>query len=275
MKKNIHTNLLFLMSLLLSACGGSAISTAVTVVDPVITLKTYNDGSGVLAAYYDLGVSGGPSNITIASDDLASAREVLKGTLDLSVNSSATSGNYYVISRSGTSSSGASILLVSGGENLNASGSEYASMSLIKIGSEYGITTSGSKVNGMPTGSYTYTGAASVLSLGGATTGIGDGTFTMAANFDNNTASVAATIPSNSPAGSFNPAYFFASNSIIINQTDGSFSTSNATIGETDVSSNSASIKGYFAGTNAKGVHGQVFSNSSTMNWLGSFYGSR
>ncbi|WP_445808805.1 hypothetical protein [Yoonia sp.] len=271
----ISTMLATTAALALAACGGgsSDISNNPTATTAVQTLKAYSDGSGVISASPNLGSAGGPSNLIIAASDLTAAREVASGTINLVEvpGASATFGQYYVVQRTGTASNGASLVVSTAGESLNIQGSEYAAVSLVEINNAIAISSSGSKVNGMPSGNYTYTGPASVMSGP-----IGDGTFTMNANFNTNTGNIAATIPANSPAGSGNPGYFFSSNTLQINQTDGSFSSSDAAIGSTGVNSYSSSIKGYFAGTNATGVHGLIYTNDpSAATYLGAFYGSR
>ena len=102
----------------------------------------------------------------------------------------------------------------------------------------------------------------------------GNGTATFTANFDSKTANVAANIPANSASGNSN-AYFFSANGMPINTSDGSFSTSNALMGQTGTGGSSASVKGYFAGVGAKGVHGMVYNNSDARTPVGVFVADR
>ena len=266
--------------LALSACGGGGTSDGSalnpTTSLPVTTLKTYNDGSGVISASPDLGSEGGPSNVIVAAEDLIAAREVAQGTINSQVvpGSFATDGRFYVIQRTGTSSSGDSLIVTTSGENLNIQGTEYVAISTVSINNSQGISSAGSQVNGMPAGIFSYTGTASVIDAVGGT--VGDGSFTMTANFDTNTGTIAATVPANNPVGLNNPAFFFSANDIKISQADGSFSSTNAAIGKTGVTSESASLNGFFAGTNASGVHGLVYTNdAAAATYLGAFYGSR
>lgn len=265
--------------LALAACGGgsSAVNNNPTLppsASPTVqTLKSYSDGSGVVSASPNLGNAGGPSNIIIAASDLTAAREVAAGTVNLQEvpGTAATNGRFYVIQRTGNASNGAALVVTTAGENLNVQGTEYAAISIVSINNSVGLSSGGSQVNGIPVGSYTYNGVASVVSGP-----VGDGTFTLNANFNTNTGSIAATIPANSPAGGGNPSYFFGSNSLVINQADGSFTSSSSTIGRTGVDSHAASIEGYFAGTNAAGVHGLIYTNDpAAATYLGVFYGSR
>ena len=104
-----------------------------------------------------------------------------------------------------------------------------------------------------------------------------DGTFSAFiryANFDSKTANVAANIPANSASGN-NNAYFFSANGMPINTSDGSFSTSSALMGQTGTGGSSASVKGYFAGVGAKGVHGMVYNNSDARTPVGVFVADR
>lgn len=257
----------------LAACGGSSDGSAINPTSPppasTTTLKTYSDGSGVTTGR--ITVDGSTSNYVLASTDPVKATQVVSGAVNLNVVDSAEDGRFYYVERTGTSSNGSTVSLLTVGESLNLTGSEFAALSFVVIDNSLGIASSGSPVSSLPAGSYTYTGTASVLGADGD----GDGTFTMTANFTNRTASIAAAIPSNSPAGANNPAYFFGSNNLAINNTNGSFSTSNANIGLTGTGGNSASIYGYFAGSNAQGVSGIVYENGDTSQYIGGFYGSR
>ena len=263
---------------LLAACGGGgSVSDIPPSTSPnVVTLKSYNNGNGVLTAENtNLGTAGGNANILVALSNLTAAREVASGTMNLQVvaGSAAQNGPFYVVTRTGTASNGASLVVSTAGENLNQSGTEYASISLVTVNNSIGLSSAGTPVNGIPTGTYSYSGTASVVDT--VTGSAGDGTFTLTANFNNNTGTLAATIPANTPVGANNPAFFFSSNNLQINQSNGSFSSSNALIGQTGVTSNAASVNGYFAGTNATGVHGLVYTNDPTApTYAGAFYGT-
>ena len=266
---------------MLAACGGSGTSnspvgpTNPTVPAPVV-LKSYTDGSGVVSANPNFGSAGGDSNLIVIASDVLAATEVAGGTINLSqVGSQTNNGSYYVNTRTGTASNGSTLQIVTAGESLNLSGSEYAAISIVTINSNsIGISSAGSEASQIPQGTYTYTGTASVLDLGSAN--IGDGSFSLTANFNSNTANIAATIPANSPQGNTNPAYFFSANGMQIDQSDGSFASSNGLIGATGVTSESASVNGYFAGSGATGVHGVAYSNAqNTPSYIGAFYGSK
>jgi hypothetical protein len=252
---------------LLAACGGGSSGTSnnptISSSANINTLQTYSDGSGVIS--YE-----GTENGVAYATDVALAREVAAGTANLTVvpGTAAESGPFYVVIRSGTTSNGLPVVYSVAGEELNASGSEYVYVGLIEVGSEFGIDAGGTPVNGMPSGTFTYTGTSTILNE----QAVSDGTFTMSANFNTGTASIAATAPAVAGSGTF----FFGSDDIAINNSNGSFSTNSASIGEIGIMSQAASIDGYFAGTNATGVSGLVYPNSfTTATYGGVFYGSR
>mgnify|MGYP000633678392 CR=1 FL=1 len=160
----------------------------------------------------------------------------------------------------------------------NESGEQVSNQSLVgsnrqlvTINNEVGLLSTGSTATSLPSGTYTYSGAVSVVEN---VSDIGDGTFTLTANFNTNKADItASTLASESTN---NTAYFFSGSGMQIDQSEGSFSTSTGLIGVTGGASESASVKGYFAGTAAKGVHGLAYTNdTATPDLVGAFYGSR
>ena len=233
-------------------------------------MKTYADGGGALAVAR-VDTNGNPAKYVIVSTDLATTTDVANGAFALTATASSQSGNFYTVAREGASADGKSLVVTTFGENLNASGSEYASMSVVSINNQPGLLTGGAAASSLPSGTHVYTGAASVVD---GIVNAGDGSFTLTANFDANTASLtASTIASLSTN---NTAYFFSGSDMPIDQSEGSFSTSTGLIGVTGGASESASIKGYFAGTAAKGVHGMAYTNdNATPDLVGGFYGSR
>ena len=250
----------------LSACGGGG-----TVNTPVV-LKTYNDGSGVVTGSPDLGDAGGPSNLVIAASDIQVAEEVAGGSVATTVTSQGVFGDFgqfYIVTRTGVASNGAALEIITAGETLNFVNLDYVAMSIVGINDEAGVLSAGSKPTNLPNGTFSYSGVASVLSEDE----IGDGTVTVTANFSSKTANIVASVPANSGVNTL--PYFFSANNMAINTNDGSFHTGNGSIGITGQTSNSASIKGYFAGTNATGVHGVAYPNSDDDEIMGVFYGSR
>ena len=122
------------------------------------------------------------------------------------------------------------------------------------------MLSAGNEVVNMPTGSFTYQGGA-VIVQHSQIENVESGTVTMQANFNNNTASIAANTPS----------YTFYDNNIIINNSDGSLTGNSGSIGELGGQVESANITGNFAGTNAEAVHGISYSSGSNENYIGAF----
>jgi hypothetical protein len=258
----------YILGVTLSGCGGGG--TVSDIATQPIILKTFSNGSGVVVGSPDLGSAGGPSNLVIAASDVEVAAEVAGGTLALTATGQTVDGKYYIVTREGTASNGVSLTVVTEGITLSEDLREYTAMSLVTINNELGLTSSGSKPTNLPTGTHSYTGYAVVSAASEA----GNGTVTLTANFNERIANVAANIPANSASGNSN-AYFFSANGMNINVRDGSFSTANARIGEVGKSPYTANIKGYFAGSNAKGAHGLVYGNDSTAQMLGVFAADR
>ena len=250
----------------ISACGGGTTGPS----SYVTTMKTYADGSGVIAIS-KADSRGNPAKGVFVSTDVVTATAVASGTYALTATSSSINGNYYTQLSEGAASNGSAISVVTVGENLNSSGSEYNSINLVTINNEVGLLSTGSTATSLPSGTYTYSGAVSVVENVSV---IGDGTFTLTANFNTNKADItASTLASESTN---NTAYFFSGSGMQIDQSEGSFSTSTGLIGVTGGASESASVKGYFAGTAAKGVHGLAYTNdTATPDLVGAFYGSR
>lgn len=249
---------------LLAACGGgsSGVNNA-----PTTVIKSYPSGYAVITG----SLPNANENFVGISADQRTALEVTSETINYTVNDSSTSGRFYYVDRSGTTSSGSQVRVYTWGEDLNLSGSEYVSLSIAYANGVENMLTAGTPVTSIPTGRHTYSGESFVIER----TDEGYGTFTLIADFSQSTASLAASVPQNSSNGGQNPAYFFGAENIAINSTNGSFSSENARIGLTGTSGNSASVYGYFAGTGASGVHGIVYENGNGNQYGGAFYGSR
>lgn len=266
-KTKFNTLLATTAVLALSACGGSGDGTAAnpTQPPPTTTLKSYNDGSGVITGRLRTG-----ENFSLATTNLETGLRVANGTLDLVEVDGFEDGKFYFVRREGISNSGDELVIETFGEILNLSGSEYTALSLVIVNDELGILSAGTPTVNLPTGTYVYSGTSSVAGINGD----GDGTFAMNVNFNTNKADIAASIPENTGLRD-NPAYFFGADNISINSSSGSFSSSSAKIGLAGTSGNDASVHGYFAGSSAQGVHGIVYENGSTAQYTGGFYGSR
>ena len=249
-----------------SACGGGVTSPS----SYMNTVRTFADASGVVALSR-ADVNGNPAKYMLVSKDISTATDVASGEYSLTPISTSQDGNFYAQVSEGAAENGQALVVSTFGENLNASGSEYASMSVVTINSQPGLLTGGAAASSLPNGTYVYTGPALVVD---DVVNASDGSFTLRANFDTNTASLSAsTIVSLSTNGT---AYFFSGSDMHIDQSEGSFSTATGLIGKTGGASESASVKGYFAGTAAKGVHGVAYTNDTAApDLVGGFYGSR
>ena len=175
----------------------------------------------------------------------------------------------FYITEQGTSSSGKTIDIVYAGYFLDADQNEFVSFAEGTIAGEYGLITGGNKVNGLPSGTFSYQGM-SVIAMKGSTQGqiVVDneaGTSSMTANFSNNTGSLQTNTST----------YFYNENNIVINPSNGSFSGSSGTIGVTGGTTETANVKGYFAGTNAAGMHGTAYSAGNQDNFVSSFIGEK
>ena len=268
----IYLTLSFLSLFVLINCGGAGTSgvsgansggNSLSTDGPLTysTIKQYSSGSGVVIAHGKaLPSSQKDSNFVVIHESLGAVQDVLSGQTNLIVVAEQTSGNYYVVERSGVSSNGQVIGVLSAGYNLNSSGTEYVSLSGVTIDGSLGFFSAGTEVVNMPTGFFIYQGEASIVRLSPIVNGE-DGTMTMLADFNSNTASIAANTPS----------YTFYHNNIVINNSDGSLTGNSGSIGELGGQVESANITGYFAGTNAEAVHGLSYSSGDNENYIGAF----
>ena len=269
------------LAVLLSGCGGSGSSVTEDVRLPVLpddtmaNHKVYGD-SNVVSISPDLGGDKGASNLFMSSDGGTASVEVATGDIVFSTvqGSEVVTGDFYFLERTGTGSGGGSIAVRTSGEKLNAT-NDYVELSSGTIADKDALFTSGSQIVTLPSGNFTYTGAAAVREVGA---GANTGSFTMTANFTDNSATLMATIPADQNTA----AYFFTANDITINPTTGSFGdiSGNATIGQTGSTSMKASVVGSFAGSNAEGVHGLVYDDAqgqmeNSATYIGAFAGSR
>ena len=260
-KPNCINYLLTFLSLcfisILTGCGGSG-TTSPDGGNGLIsftTLDSYPSGSGVIVASGKAQTTSPDSNYTAAHQDIASVREVLSGSTNLTRTSSSQDSVRYLRSEIGTSSGGKSITVDYGGYFLT-NGTEQVSLGEVSIDGVYGVLTAGNKVNGLPTGTFGYQGD-TIIYMKGTTQGqtvidFEGGTFSMTANFSNQTGSIAANTNS----------YLFNENNIAINSSDGSFSGSSGNIGVIGGATDTSNLKGFFAGTDAAGVHGTAYSTS-------------
>ena len=279
-KKTFYSSVL--LAVLLSGCGGSGSSVTEDVRLPLLpdgiaaNHKVWSDGGNVVSNSPDLGGVKGASNLFIVTTGATSSGGVATGDIVLSTiqGSEVITGDLYVLERTGTTSDTSVITVRTFGEKLNSS-NDYVELSSGTIADNELLFTSGSQIAALPSGTFTYTGSAAVREIG---VGANTGSFTMTANFTDNSATLTATMPADQNAA----AYFFTANDITINPTNGSFgdTSGNATIGQTGSTSMKASVLGSFAGLNAEGVHGVVYDDAQgqmedSATYIGAFAGSR
>jgi hypothetical protein len=248
---------------MLAACGGgsSAISNDPTTTDRIQTLKSYSNGSGAFSFQ-------SPNlNVAVFSTDTEKHKaDLLSGVRSSTPvpGSSFSSGSLYEVSSTGVFRNGRSSDSTARRIYLSPTSLDHVEIVTSRIGSDTSNwTSSGTPVNGLPTGSFNYNGITFVTDALGSSRG----QFTLSADFNNNTGSI---------SGSSAVGHFFSSENLQISRANGEFSSSTARIGETGVTSDSATINGFFAGQNAAGVHGVVFTNDTdAASYVGIFAGSR
>ena len=95
------------------------------------------------------------------------------------------------------------------------------------------------------------------------------GTFTLEANFTDETASMSTEITKDKQ-------FEFKVTNMVIDPRTGTVSTESALIGTPSADLENAAIKGVFAGFYAEGVHGIAYSNGvESPTYSGAFYGKR
>jgi hypothetical protein len=241
----------------LSACGGS--NTLTSGIDASYdgsgpnaqeVLKQYSNGQSVIAIKGDLSDGSGQSDdktkyYFVLSSDTKAVTDTFSGVVTYdSTNQYLTNGNFYGVLREGTNSAGKSVKADTAGVNLNLSGSEFAAISVFEIDNEFGIGTGGTVVNTLPAGKFNYEGYGTI----GVESTVENGAdLLFVADFINNTAEMLASTTN----------LFASASGLTIDPKNGSFSGSNAKIGEKNSTFEMpATIVGAFAGSNAGGVHG-------------------
>ena len=242
--------------------SGSGLASGNSGVISYVTEKNYASGTGVISGS---GQDGNASaNYTAAHLDIDSVTSSLSGDANLEYLSYGEDELGYEAEEGGTTSSGKTVYIDYAGYFITNGTEEHASAGEITIDGVDGVFTAGSKVNGLPTGSFGYAGAVAFYK-NGATVDFEQGNFSMTANFSNQTGSISANTNS----------YSFGETNIAINSSDGSFSGSSGTIGTTGGVTDTSNLKGFFAGTKANGVHGMAYSAGSEANYVATFAGKK
>lgn len=232
-------------------------------------VKEYSNGDSVVIAKGDL-EDGGPANAParyyfVLSQNADSVVDTMNGVVAWDeVQTKYVNGMYYGVIRRGVNASGENVTADTDGLNLNLSGNEYVSLSVVSVGEDWGVLSSGTVVSQLPSGKFTYEGGA-VIHLNGTIEG--DDNLLLVADFDNAEVSFTASTDN----------LYTSATGIPINKGTGSFSGDGATIGERSTTfSIPASVIGAFAGSNAGGVHGVMYpTNDDQNNAYVTFLGNR
>ena len=251
---------------LLIGCGGSGTGTGPT---SYVTLKTYPSGTSVLTAEDTSAAELPHYNSVAIHENMETVKEVFDDSANTQITIVSDDEEGVVITEIGTSSAGKTIQIGYLGYYLDAAKNEFVALAEGMLDGEYGVLSGGVKVNGMPSGTYTYQGVSN-MAMNGSTQGqtVLDtevGTSSMTANFSNNTGSLQTNTDS----------YSYNENNIVINPSDGSFSGSTGTIGMTGGTMEAANVKGYFSGTNAAGMHGAAYSAGNEDTFVTVFVGKK
>ena len=251
---------------LLIGCGGSGTGTGPT---SFVTLKTYPSGTSVLTSEDTSAAELPHYNSVAIHENMETVKEVFDDSANTQITIVSDDEEGVVITEIGTSSAGKTIQIGYLGYYLDAAKNEFVALAEGMLDGEYGVLSGGVKVNGMPSGTYTYQGVSN-MAMNGSTQGqtVLDtevGTSSMTANFSNNTGSLQTNTSS----------YSYNENNIVINPSDGSFSGSTGTIGMTGGTMEAANVKGYFSGTNAAGMHGAAYSAGNQDNFATVFVGKK
>ena len=251
------------LALTLTACGGSKTGSF----GQHTIIKTYpSDNSGVVVSE-NIAYSNGTYNAAFLVSDTNNASKIAdalyranNGLLTVTDAESYVDGSYYIVGR-GVNAAGEVIELSASGVMLSSD--TFVSYNVIEVGSEFGLGTDGSTINGLPVGTFNYNG--DVFITGGPFGAAAErGNLNLTANFSTSSASLSALTENK----------FLAADNLTISQ-NGKLS-GQGIIGATSRSRSNATINGYFAGTNAAGVHGVAAQNADVANGMAAiFIGSR
>ena len=171
-------------------------------------------------------------------------------------------GTGYRIERTGVNNSGEEFFAMTEGLNLNLSGSEYVSFSLVEHEDEVSLLTTGTTVKSLPSGAFTYDkDGFGVIGLQETFEVVSNVNLT--ADFDNLTGNLLAVSDN----------LYISSTGFDIDTDTGSFSGGASEIGERATTfSTTADLIGAFAGSNAGAAHGYVYNSSDDIdNGVGIF----
>ena len=200
--------------------------------------------------------------------DVVAVNEVANGAIaGLTVTSSEYyAGDWYTVSRTGVMSTGGTITFDTVGVDLNSSGSEYVSRSLIRTSAGAGYVVTGAPLKLAPAGSQTYTGLTEVIESGGGVVSEEAGDVTLNVNFATGVASITGATTN----------YVYSSSNMTVDTTSGNFYTDNGKIGRRSGVQVDANIAGAIYGTTGLGAGGVVHSDlDADGGFIGSFAATR
>ena len=200
--------------------------------------------------------------------DVVAVNEVANGAIaGLTVTSSEYyAGDWYTVSRTGVMSTGGTITFDTVGVDLNSSGSEYVSRSLIRTSAGAGYVVTGAPLKLAPAGSQTYTGLTEVIESGGGVVSEEAGDVTLNVNFATGVASITGATTN----------YVYSSSNMTVDTTSGNFYTDNGKIGRRSGVQVDANIAGAIYGTTGLGAGGVVHSDlDADGGFIGAFAATR
>jgi hypothetical protein len=164
-------------------------------------------------------------------------------------------GTGYELERTGVNSSGDTFRASTSGLNLNLSGTEYVSLSVVQAAENVSLLTTGTTVVSLPEGTFSFNKSINGL-LGVQDTLEPLNQLNLTANFTNLSGSLTAVSDN----------LYMSSTNFEINSQTGSFSGGVSEIGELNTTfSVSADILGAFAGRNAGAVHGFMYNDGENV----------
>ena len=244
-----------------SGCGGGG--TASNGNAAVTILQSYEAGETAL-----MRVKPATSDYTYTGiADVAAVNEVANGAIaGLTVTSSTSDGDWYTVGRTGVLSTGGTITFDTVGVNLNSSGSEYVSRSLISTSAGTGYVVTGAPLMLAPAGSQTYTGLTEIFESGGGVVSQEAGDVTLNVNFATGVASITGATTN----------YVFSSSNMTVDTNSGNFYADNGKIGRRSGAQVDANIAGAIYGTTGLGAGGVVHSDlDADTGFIGAFAATR
>lgn len=246
-----------MLALAVSGCGGGETSSGPTI------LQSYEDGEIALFRIKDT-----VSDYEYTGfGDVTPVTEYASGAIaGLTVTDSSQNGDMYTVNRTGVMADGGEVNLITEGINLNASGSEYASRSLVETSAGSVYVVNGTPLYQAPSGTHRYNGFTEIFEAGNGNIFKETGDASFIVNFNTGAATVTGATTN----------YVFSSTNMTVDTLSGNFYTANGTIGRRSGVQLDANIAGAVYGTTGLGVGGVVISDlDADDGFFGSFVAVR